>query len=307
MRIGLRHIRYFIAVAEELHFRRAAVRLNIAQPALSRAIQHLERELQVSLFERSNRATLLTEAGRVFLDGCRGVLTATELAVENARQADQGQIGSLRIGCTDFAIGGCLPDLLKTFQQEFPGITLKPHHGVTTEQLHRLEDGTLDVGFVTGPVNLPDIASVSVQQEHLLCIVYEGHPLAHRSSIRLEELAAERFVHGPAKDWEYFYYHFLPLCRRAGFMPDIVQEAYNSAAILGLVASRMGVTVLAESTCRTPPPGLVSIPFEDVMERLETIAIWKKSSCSGAMNRFVEFLALQQGFAAGSQASSGKA
>ena len=293
MRFGFRHIRYFVVVAEELHFRRAATRLNMAQPALSRAIQHLECELGLKLFERSNRATRLTEAGRVFLEGCRGVLAATEAAVENARLADSGRIGSLRIGYTDFAIAGCLPDLLKNFQRDFPGITLKPHHGVTTEQLHRLEEGTLDIGFVTGPVNLPGIASARVQKERFLCIVYDGHPLAERTSIRLTELAKEQFVHGPAKDWEYFYYRFLPLCRRAGFMPNIVQEAYNSAAILGLVASRMGITVLTESTGRTPPPGLVSIPFEDVSETLETIAIWKSSSRGGAMDRFVDFLNLQ--------------
>lgn len=269
--------------------------MNIAQPALSRAIQHLERELNVRLFDRSNKHVRITDAGKKFHEGCLGVLMAMETTIENTWQVAQGQLGSLRIGYTDFAIAGSLPRLLKEFQEQEPGITMKPHHGVTTEQLDRLNSGSLDVGFVTGPVNLPNIDYCPIQSERFLCVVYENHPLASRASVRVEELADEDFVHGPAKDWEYFYYHLFPLCRRAGFVPRIVQEAYNSAGILGLVASRMGITILAESTGRIATPGLVSIPFENLSETLTTIAIWKTDSLSNTKTRFVDFLRAESG------------
>ncbi|QBY02246.1 LysR family transcriptional regulator [Rhodophyticola sp. CCM32] len=290
MKFGLRHIRYFIAVAEEEHFRRASERLHIAQPALTRAIQHLERELNVTLFDRANRRIHITEAGKTFLAGCKSLMANMEATVENTRQVDAGKIGALRIGYTDIAIAGTLPRLLKDFQEREPGITMKPHHSVTTDQLERLKNGTLDFGFVTGPVTRPDIESHPIQEERFLCIVYEGHRLASRSRISLEDLADEDFVHGPAKDWEYFYYHLLPLCRRAGFMPRIVQEAYNSAGILGLVASRMGITILTESTGRSAIPGLVEIPIAGVKETLKTIAIWRAEDSGGAKKRFVDFL-----------------
>lgn len=290
MKIGLRHIRYFIAVAEELHFRRAAERLRVAQPALSRAIQHLERELGVVLLIRSNRGVSVTSAGEAFLRGSHGVMTAMERLIENTRQVDKGLIGSLRIGYTDFAIAGALPNLLKQFQQKQPGIVLRPHHDVTTDQIRKLTAGDLDIGFLTGPLSHPGFDQVPIQSERFVCVVYENHRFAHRKRIRLEELANEDFVHGSAQDWEYFFYYLIPLCRQAGFVPRIVQEAFNSAGILGLVASGMGITILTESAMAFSRNGLVAIELEDVSERLMTVAVWRKEAATGSMAMFVDYL-----------------
>ncbi|WP_306112971.1 MULTISPECIES: LysR family transcriptional regulator [unclassified Roseovarius] len=290
MKIDLRHIRYFIAVAEELHFRRAAERLGVAQPALSRAIQHLEQELTVALFQRSNRAVQITDAGRVFLDGCRSIMNALDHTIEDTKRADRGQIGSLRIGYTDMAIAGVLPTLLKAFQVRQPGVVLQPHHDVTTAQLQKLDQGELDIGCVTGPISREEYGQLPIQSERLVCVVYENHPLAGRGRVRLEDLANEDFVHGPAKDWEYFYSYLIPLCRRSGFVPNIVQEAYNSAGILGLVSCGMGVTILTESVRSSLTNGLVPLDLEGVSERLQTVALWRTDDLTGSKSLFIDYL-----------------
>lgn len=290
MRSDLRLVRYFAAVAEDLHFRRAADRLGIAQPALTRAIQTLEAELGVALFVRSNRNVQLTPSGQVFLDRAQEMLSLMERATEDVRNAHDGRVGSLRIGYTDFAIAGPLPTLLKGFQEHHPQITLQPQHGVTLTQMTRLADGKLDVGFVTGPVNKDGYAQHPVQSESFVCVCADSHPFTRRSAIRLAELAAEDFVHGNSTDWRHFYDYLIPLCRRAGFTPRIVQEAFNTAGILGLVSCGMGVTVLTERVCSAPPPGLVVVPIEDVTERLLTTALWRCDRVVGPTRHFVEYL-----------------
>lgn len=290
MRSDLRLLRYFVATAEDLHFRRAADRLGIAQPALSRAIQTLETELGVALFLRSNRNVQITPAGQVFLDRAREILSLMERATEDVRNAHEGRVGSLRIGYTDFAIAGALPTLLTEFQDHQPQITLKPQHGVTLTQLYRLAEGKLDVGFVTGPVNKDGYDQHAVQSETFVCVCADSHPFAERSAIRLAELATEDFVHGSSTDWQHFYDYLIPLCRRAGFTPRIVQEAFNTAGILGLVSCGMGLTVLTENVCRTLAPGVVVVPIEDVSERLITTALWRRDHMVGPTRHFVEYL-----------------
>lgn len=293
MRFGLRHIRYFVAVAEELHFRRAAERIGVAQPALSRAIQYLESELQVKLFLRTNRSVEITHAGQIFLDGCHGVLASIDHVIENTRLTHQGKIGSLRIGYTDMAIAGRLPNLLNSFQGLQPNIVLQPHHDVTVIQLQKLDEGHLDVGFVTGPISRKGYEQCEVQSESLVCVVYENHPLAGRKSIDLEELANEDFVHGTTKDWEHFYSYLIPLCRQSGFVPNIVQEAYNSAGILGLVACGMGITILTENVRNSLTNDLVPLELNGVSERLKTVALWKTDLMVGSKPLFIEHLRKQ--------------
>lgn len=290
MRFGLRHIRYCLAVAETRHFRRAAERLGISQPALSRAIQHLERELGVRLFDRGNKRVRITEAGSVFVDGCLGALQLVEQTVDRTRRTDAGEIGSLQIGYTDLAIDGRLPALLSEFRQLHPDIVLRPRHAVTGSQLKQLEAGDLDIGFATGPINRPDMESCPVQKDALLCVVPRNHAFASRSGIMLAELANEPFVLGTARDWEHFYAYLIPLCRQAGFVPNVVQEAYNSAGILGLVACGMGVTVLTESVLANTHDNLVTLPLKNVTEQLTTVAVWRTDERSGPKDLFIGFV-----------------
>ena len=290
MRSDLRLVRYFVAIAEELHFRRAADRLGIAQPALSRAIQTLEGELDVALFIRSNRNVQITPAGQALLGRAREMLSLMDRAAEEVRSAHDGRVGALRIGYTDFAIAGPLPTLLKAFQEEQPQITLKPQHGVTLTQMHHLDEGTLDVGFVTGPVSRPGYDQHPVQSESFVCVCADSHRFAGRDVLELAELADEDFVHGNSTDWQHFYDYLIPLCRRAGFTPRIVQEAFNTAGILGLVSCGMGVTVLTEKVCSALAPGLAVVPIADVTERLITCAVWRREHVQGPTRHFVDYL-----------------
>lgn len=286
----LRHIRYFLAVAEDLSFRRAAERLSIAQPAISRSVKSLEDDIGVTLFDRDNRNVRLTDAGKVFREGSMDALSAIERTVEKTRQASEGHAGALRIGYTDSAITGIMPSLLKAFQDRWPDISLQPMHDYTGGQLSKLDKGDLDIGFVTGPIRKTGYGQVPVHSEKFVCVVYADHPLAGRPSIRVEELAEENFVHGPPNEWAHFYAYLIPMCQRFGFVPKIVQEAYNTAGILGLVASGMGITILGERATVAVSPGLSVIPLEDVAIELQTIAIWKSKDQSNTMKRFVEFL-----------------
>lgn len=290
MRFGLRHIRYCIAVAETLHFRRAAEQLGISQPALSRAIQHLEREVGVTLFDRRNKRVSVTEAGVVFVDGCFKALHMIEQTVDKTHRTDAGEIGRLKIGYTDLAIDGKLPTLLSEFRNLHPDIVLHPCHAVTNSQLRQLEAGDLDIGFATGPINRPDMESCLVQKDALLCVVPRNHILAKRSSIMLEDLATEPFVLGTAQDWEHYYSYLFPLCRQAGFVPNVVQEAFNSAGILGLVACGVGVTVLTESVLASTHANLVTLPLDNVTEQLTTVAVWHKEKQAGPKNLFIDFI-----------------
>ena len=157
MNIELRHLRCFVAVAEELHFRRAAETLSIAQPALTRTINNLEEEIGMELFERTTRKVKLTPAGNILLEGCRNVQNSLRLAIDRTRQSLTGEIARLVIGYTDFAINDELPKIISSFRSKFPGIVIEPRHGFTIDQLIDIEKNILDFGFVTGPVFAPNL------------------------------------------------------------------------------------------------------------------------------------------------------
>ena len=211
MGIDLRHFRCFVAVAEELHFHRAAKRLGVAQPALSRTIKTMENELGVTLLERSNRRVELTHVGEIFLTGCRKCLEHSERIIEDMQRVQQGSIGTLRIGYTENAMNGQLPSLLKAFKGQTPDISLVLTHSVTSEQVSQLEDGSIDLGFATGNLAKTGFESIRIQSERFVCVVYDSHPFATRSSICLSELAEEPMVQGARAHWQHYYSRLAPL------------------------------------------------------------------------------------------------
>lgn len=288
--IELRHLRYFVAVAEERNFRKASERLNIAQPPLSRAIKQLEYLVGHQLLIRSTRRVQLTEPGHRFLDGCYATLNEMKRTISDTQVAALGFTGSIRLGYTDLAISGKLPELLTGFRNQYPDMILKPYHGVTNQQLRLLTSGQLDVGFVTGPLEFDGLETLLVQRERFVCVVYADHPLAGHESISLRKLANQSFVHGPSKDWEQFHTQLFPLCSKAGFLPNVVQEAFNSAAILSLVAGGMGVTILSEGTARSALPGLVTVEINDVEATVDTYAIWQADDNTTPTKTFREYL-----------------
>lgn len=290
MKFGMRHIRYFTAVAEELHFRRAAERLNIAQPALSRAIAHLESQIGVRLLERTNRQVSLTPAGSVFLKGCRSTLSNLTVTIDQARKAQQGESGHLVIGYTDFAISGELPQILQAFLARYPDVTVEPTHGFTSDQLAGLEAGTLDFGFLTGPTEQNGIASRTVQVDRLVVVLYESHPLAARETISIHDLAEEGFILGMPEGWMHFHNHLYTLCQSAGFEPTVVQRAFNSEGIFGLIACRMGITILTECAENYIRKGLVIRPLIDSAVVVPTEAAWSTGTLTPVKRSFISFL-----------------
>ncbi len=290
MRFDLRHIRCFVAVAEELHFRRAAERIGIAQPALSRTIRDLENDMGVILLERTKKFVTLTKAGQAFLESSRAILIAIEYAVENTRNVSDGKMGSMRIAYTDLAIIGVLPKILKDVRSDLPDVALQFKNDVSINQLRDLEDDLLDIGFVTGPISGTWFEQLPISHERLTCVVYDSHPLASRTSVRIADLAEENFVHGAFKEWEVFLSHLLPLCHRNGFKPRIVQEGITSLGIMGLVAAGVGITVLTESIGNSLPIGVTMIPIEDAIDPIQTVAVWKSENIDKTKRRFIETL-----------------
>lgn len=290
MRVELRHVRHFLAVADTLHFRRAAAQLNLAQPALSRSIRNLEAEIGVVLFHRSKRSVELTPAGQVLSREWRGVLEKIERGAHRACDAARGEIGTIRIAYTDFAIAGELPRLIQAYAQRVPEVEIDTRHAVTWRQIATLEEGEIDVGFLTGPIDHPDFETVLVQQERCVLVVPKDHPLARRTEVYLSDLAAEPFILGDEKDWRNFHAYVHSECRRAGFEPRVVQRAYNSVGIFGLVASGMGITLHSETARNALHPDLVVRPVADFRPVIPTVAAWRRSIDAPAVRTFVAFL-----------------
>jgi DNA-binding transcriptional LysR family regulator len=248
----LRHLRYFVGVAEELHFGRAAQRLGISQPPLSQQIRALEEELGVALFERSSRRVALTAAGGLFLVEARRTLAQAEHAIAVARRAELGEIGELTVGfSTSAPFTAVVSQALYSFRQRYPGIRLLLNEMARDAQVEALTADGLDLAFIRGfalPVLPPGIRALPLIEEPLLLAMHAGHPLAVIDRpIRMPDLAGEAFVVFGRERGGGFNEHVALLCRRAGFEPNIVQEASGLATLLGLVAAGFGVTMISTS------------------------------------------------------------
>lgn len=270
----LRHLRYFIAVAEELHFGRAAQTLGISQPPLSQQIQALEQQLGARLFERTNRRVELSEAGRLFLDEARLVLAQVEKAADVARRAQLGELGELKIGFTASApFTSSIPQAIFAFRQSYPAVHLALQEMTSKDVVERLEEGSMQVGIMR-PLPLPDsLVAVELLREPLVAIMRSDHPLATSSEngLYMAALAAEPFVFFPRSYGSGLYAQILGLARAAGFSPLITQEAGEVMTIIGLVAAGLGVTVLPASYQRLRIEGVV---YRTLLDAEATSSIW---------------------------------
>jgi DNA-binding transcriptional LysR family regulator len=294
----LRHLRYFIAVAEELHFGRAAQLLGISQPPLSQQIQALEQELGARLFDRTNRRVALSEAGRLFLDEARLVLAQVDKASDVARRAQLGQLGELKIGFTPSApFTSSIPQAILAFRQRFPAVHLSLQEMSSKEVAAGLEDETIQVGIMR-PLPMPDsLLVVELLREPLVAIINADHPLAQNSDqgLHLSELAAEPFVFFPRTYGSGLYAQLMDLARQAGFTPLFTQEAGEVMTIIGLVAAGLGVTVLPASYRRMRIDGVV---YRTLLDPDATSAVWlvqRKDQQSPMARAFVELVTQRAG------------
>ena len=289
----LRHLRYFIAVAEELHFGRAAQVLGISQPPLSQQIQALEPAVGARVFERTNRRVELSEAGRLFLHEARLVLAQVDKAADVARRAQLGELGELKIGFTSSApFNSSIPQAIFAFRQAFPAVHLNLQEMSSTQVAESLVDESIQVGLMR-PLPLPDsLSMVELMREPLVAVLNADHPLVHSSErgLHLAQLAEEPFVFFPRSYGSGLYAQLLNLARDAGFSPHFAQEAGEAMTIIGLVAAGLGVSVLPASYQRIRIDGVV---YRTLLDQEAVTAVWlvqRKGVQTPMAQAFVELL-----------------
>lgn len=288
--IQLRHIRYFIAVAEELHFSRAAQRLRIAQPPLSQQIRQLEETLGVELLSRTKRRVQLTAAGEVFLEECRILLAQLERAVQRTQRASRGEHGTLAIGFVSSASYSILPTVLQHFRVAFPSVHVILRELSAAQQVESFENRSIDIGIARSPVDSPYVELALTLREPLVVALSESHPLSRSDAIRASALAGEPFVLFPRPLAPGLYDEVIRLCREAGFSPKVVQEAIQMQTIVGLVAADIGVAIVPKSLENLRRVGVVYRPFEGSSPTSTILIVHRKPDASTIVRNFLEVL-----------------
>jgi DNA-binding transcriptional LysR family regulator len=283
----LRHLRYFIAVAEELHFGRAAARLHIAQPPLSQQIRALEAELGVPLFERTSRWVALTDPGHVLLEHARRVLEQVDRAVDDTQRTFRGEHGRLAVGFIVSATYEVLPRSLRAFRALYPAVELSLHRLASNEQLAALREERIQVGFLRPPVDDPALVVEVVRHDELVVALPAAHRLAAQADVLARDLASEGFVVSPRDRSPGFHDEMLRMCHDAGFSPRIIQEV-EIQTVLALVAAGMGIAVVPEPLRHLHSEGLVYRRVRLNPPSVDTLAAWRRDTRSPVLRLFVE-------------------
>ncbi|HCT78063.1 MAG TPA: LysR family transcriptional regulator [Micromonosporaceae bacterium] len=285
-----RHLRYFVAVAEVLHFGRAAEVLGIAQPPLSQSIQRLERELGVELFDRSRRQVELTPAGRLLLDEARGVLAGEERMRAVMRMARDGTLGTLRAGVPPETPAVTLQALLRRLADQLPGLDIDLQELTTGEQLRMLADARLDVGLVHHPVDALDLRFGPAVRIRLGVVLPRASPLARRTELALADLVGHDLVMAPRATAPGWHDHILDVCRQHAFAPARIRHARNPEFLLGLLLAEHGVAFEPESTARREPRVIWRPLAGNPLHRTASAA-WPAQSPHPAAERFADVAA----------------
>ncbi len=290
----LRHLRYFIVLAEELNFSRAAERLHMAQPPLSQQIRSLEDELGLQLFDRKTRPLQLTPAGQAFLEKARQVFTQVEQAIVSAQQASCGEIGRLTVGINTSIANSVLPDILRTFRKRFPDVELVLHEQASYQQIQELCNRQIDVGFVNLhhlqkiDENDDTLSFMSILQEPFVIVLPESHPLAGQAQVSLEALADELFILPPAHLPSGLYCQIVSLCQGVGFSPKVRQEATWMSTVLSLVAGGVGISLLPANAQNLQRKGVVFRFIGEQSPIFQIAIVWRRNDSSVILRNFLE-------------------
>jgi DNA-binding transcriptional LysR family regulator len=282
----LRHLRYFIAVAEHLHFAHAAEALVTAQPSLSRQILQLEDELGVRLFERTKRRVALTSAGAIFLADARRVMLAVDASVRHVRESADGTRGQLRIAFISGAMMMKLPAVLREYRRRYPDVEVVPHAMPYPEHIAALRGGTIDIAWSIATPD-PDIASQVVRRETFLVVLPDNHPLASREVIDLEALRRESLVVIARTISPVLYDDTMANCLAGGMRPPQIHEAFEEESVLGLVAGGFGIALVPFAWSRIGVPGLVFRGTSAESTLAESL-IWHRDRSTPLVSAFVE-------------------
>jgi DNA-binding transcriptional LysR family regulator len=288
--VELRHLRYFVAVAEELHFGHAAHRLGIVQPALSKQIVALERELGVKLFIRSKRNVSITEAGQALYFEARDILQRVDHATDSAKLTDSGALGSLAIGFIGPAMGNILPSLVRAHRSRVPGMHFRLHEMTSGPMIQQVRDGILDAGFIR-PFGHDDALEIkTVWSEPFAIAMVDDHRLAQRDVVDLADAADETFVLVSREGSPGLFDVCLALCQSYGFSPLEIQEGNTGGAMFGMVAAGLGVTLVPMSAAVVPWPGVAFRPLTRSEPQLALAVAYRRDNRSAALSSFLETL-----------------
>jgi DNA-binding transcriptional LysR family regulator len=284
--LELRHLRYFIAVAEELNFSRAAERLHMAQPPLSVAIRQLEQELGTDLFLRTTREVQLTDAGQAFLDGARRTLTELEHAESDAKRTAAGELGRLTVAFSWSARFEILPELGQAFRTNHPDVELRTEQMWNAKMPQALLSGEIDVAISLCPERVSECSYLTIRREPVAVVLAEAHPLAAAESTPVDALAAEQFLMFPRDLAPRLHDFMVGLCRRGGFEPQIRSESFHTGWEIQILGDVPAVALVPASVEPSLPEGIIAVRIDHPPDPLETALIWRTDDSSAAVAAF---------------------
>ncbi|NER78549.1 MAG: LysR family transcriptional regulator [Leptolyngbya sp. SIO1D8] len=285
-----RQLQYFVAVAEELHFGRAADRLEITQPALSKQILGLEAMLGVQLLFRTKRTVKLTHAGQTFLNQARQLLLQKETAIQLTRRTGCGDIGQLRIGFTKTATQTVLPQVLREFLQHYPKVEIDMLELATEAQVMALNQDTINLAFLHPPIDQRGLKLHPILEESFFAVLPPQHPLVRHNTLAVEAFANEPLIVHPRQEGPILYDAFLQVCQMAGFQPRIVKESISLQTRLCLVSAGIGITFISDYLRSLIGPDVVCRPLENCPIRLKFGAAWRQNLTNPTLHNILNIL-----------------
>jgi DNA-binding transcriptional LysR family regulator len=287
--VELRHVEYFVAVAEELSFTRAAERLSMAQSPISEQIRKLERELDTTLFLRTTRSVALTPAGRIFYEQATALLSAAKRAADSARLAGQGRLGRLALGFGGSATYELMPQLIRAYKQRYPDVVLEVRSEMLTPaQVESLLDDTLSVGLLRPPLNAEGLVVEVVREDPLVALLPVSHPLASRVDLSLEDLRDEPFISYPSSPPSSVYLTVMSAFRQAGITPRVHQEVAETSSLVALVAAGLGVALAPAPVRHLRIPGVTHRPLRAPAITIPLALAYKTGPVSPLVRGFLE-------------------
>ncbi|KEO73594.1 LysR substrate-binding domain-containing protein [Anditalea andensis] len=285
--MDIRQLRYFLTLADELHFGRASEKLFIVQPALTKQIQGLENELNVTLFKRNKRKVELTGAGRYFREEVKQIVEKLDRVKAQTRLVQEGDKGELRIGYVGSCIHTFLPDMLIHLHERNPHIQTYLNEMTTSSQRVAIESGELDIAFLRNPLPHTDLGQHLVYSEPFSLILPHNHSINEINFKGIEQLKYEKFILPPKNDGELYYQLQLSICEQAGFSPRIAHETVHGHTVLNLVDHGLGITFLPSSFQKVTTAKVKFIPLEHIAQKAEITAVWNLHNPNPSLGKFL--------------------